>query len=303
MLAAEQTSIFDDNAEYDAFVEKFKQKKTTDDCYTPPLIYDAIRDWACKEYNIDPGTIVRPFYPGADYQAFDYPGGCTVLDNPPFSILTQICTFYLDRGIPFFLFSPSLTAFSGRNVAMRMNHIICDAEITYENGAVVRTAFVTSYGGDTIARTAPELGRKVTEAGNAIRAQTKRTVPKYSYPDNVLTAAMLQRYSKYGVDFSVRRADCALVSALDAQRCKQKTIFGGGLLLSEKAAAEKAAAEIWELSEREKAIIARLGGEGAGTCDQACKYNTSDRGCIAKERGERCDLANTAGKRGGGETG
>lgn len=26
--------------EYEAFVDKFKPKKTTDDCYTPPDVYD-----------------------------------------------------------------------------------------------------------------------------------------------------------------------------------------------------------------------------------------------------------------------
>lgn len=49
---------------YEEFVEKFKPKKTTDDCYTPPSIYAVIRDWSCKEYGIDPAKIVRPFYPG-----------------------------------------------------------------------------------------------------------------------------------------------------------------------------------------------------------------------------------------------
>lgn len=39
-----QTSLFADNQEYDDFVAKFEPKKTTDDCYTPPLVYDAIRD-------------------------------------------------------------------------------------------------------------------------------------------------------------------------------------------------------------------------------------------------------------------
>ena len=41
---------FDDleNAEYREFVEKFKQKKTTDDCYTPENIYDCVADWACR---------------------------------------------------------------------------------------------------------------------------------------------------------------------------------------------------------------------------------------------------------------
>lgn len=98
----EQATLFDDNPAYDAFVDKFKPKKTTDDCYTPPLVYDAVRDWACTEYGINPACIVRPFYPGGDYERFDYPDDCVVLDNPPFSILVKICQFYLNRGINFF---------------------------------------------------------------------------------------------------------------------------------------------------------------------------------------------------------
>ena len=34
--------------DYDGFVEKFKPKKTTDDCYTPETVYNAIRDWSAK---------------------------------------------------------------------------------------------------------------------------------------------------------------------------------------------------------------------------------------------------------------
>ncbi len=33
------------NVNYEEFVEKFKPKKTTDDCYTPPIIYDAVLNW------------------------------------------------------------------------------------------------------------------------------------------------------------------------------------------------------------------------------------------------------------------
>ena len=76
---------------YDELVEKFKPKKTTDDCMTPPQVYDVVRDWACREYNINPERIVRPFWPGGDYENFDYPDGCVVLDNPPFSIISKIC--------------------------------------------------------------------------------------------------------------------------------------------------------------------------------------------------------------------
>ena len=268
---SEQLSLMDDNPDYKAFVDKFKPKLTTDDCYTPPIVYDAIRDWACKKYGIDPAQIVRPFYPGGDYERFDYPEGCVVLDNPPFSILTKICAFYLDRQTQFFLFSPSLTVFSGRKIAMKMNHIVCDAEITYENGANVRTAFVTNLDGDIVAQSEPDLQRIVKEANVANIRATKPELPKYTYPDEVLTAAMLQRYSKYGIEFVVRKEDCVLISALEAQRKAKKTVFGGGLLLSKKAAAEKAAAEKaaaekaiarrWELSETEKRLSSSLGAK------------------------------------------
>lgn len=250
--------------EYQVFVDKFKPKLTTDDCYTPPLVYEAVKQWACKEYGIDPERIVRPFWPGGDYQRFDYPEGAVVLDNPPFSILSKIQEWYLDRGIPFFLFAPSLTAFSGREVVMRTNHIICDADITYANGAVVRTAFVTSFGGDCVAQTAPSLKHAVDEAVKETLKATKTTMPKYEYPMHVVTATMIQRYSKYGVDYKVRRCDCKQISKLDAQQAQGKAIFGGGLLLSDRAAAERAAAEraaatVWELSDRERANIKTLG--------------------------------------------
>ncbi len=34
---------------YEEFVNKFEIKKTTDDCYTPPSIYQVVKDWAVKE--------------------------------------------------------------------------------------------------------------------------------------------------------------------------------------------------------------------------------------------------------------
>ena len=45
----EQLSLLGDNTkeneEYQAFADKFKPKKTTDDCYTPPNIYEAVKTW------------------------------------------------------------------------------------------------------------------------------------------------------------------------------------------------------------------------------------------------------------------
>ena len=265
--------------DYEGFVEKFKPKRTTDDCYTPPEVYEVVRDWACAEYGIDPAKVVRPFYPGGDYESYEYPDGCTVLDNPPFSIVSKIVRFYLDRGIPFFIFAPSLTVMNSRGTVLRCCHLVCDCQIEYENGARLRTSFVTSYDGGTVARSAPDLTRLINEKVDELRRRSVKELPRYEYPDNIATASMLMRYAKHGVDFRIRRGECAFVSALDSQRAAGKGIYGGGLLLSDDAASRKARASmladrnaaaeraadgraranVWELSDRERAMVAMLG--------------------------------------------
>ena len=69
---------------------------------------------------------------------------------------------------------------------------------------------------------------------------------------------MINQISKYNVEFELKRDACVFIRGLDSQKEKRKGIFGGGFLLSEKAAAERAAAEKWSLSEREKKIIENL---------------------------------------------
>lgn len=58
------TSRQEGNEEYNEFLDKFEPKKTTDDCYTPDNIYDAVADWVANEYKLDRRRFVRPFYPG-----------------------------------------------------------------------------------------------------------------------------------------------------------------------------------------------------------------------------------------------
>ena len=253
------SSMSVESAESAEFEEKFKPKRTTDDCYTPPEMYDAIAEWAVSEYGIDRKKIVRPFYPGGDYRSFDYSNGKVVLDNPPFSIISEIIAFYLDEGVPFFLFAPGLTGLSSKKTVMRCCHIFPDAAITYENGATVRTSFITSYDEGTVARTAPELTESIKGVATRLAKEGKTELPGYVYPDNVVTAAMLQRYSKYGVELRIEARDCMPVSELDEQKEQGAGIFGGGLLLSERAAAERAAAKEWNLSEREVTLVESLG--------------------------------------------
>lgn len=268
---AQQTGFEDISVEYAAFVDKFKPKKTTDDCYTPENIYNAVADWAAKKYGFDRAQIVRPFWPGGDYQRFEYPDGCVVLDNPPFSILVKICRFYHANGIRFFLFAPALTPFS----STKNNTICAGASITYANGAVVSTSFVTNMG-EYIVESAPELRDIIKGENDKNLKETKKELPKYKYPDCVITATAVNRLSAHHTHFKVRREDVVFVRALDAQR-GTSGIFGGGFILSERAAEERAAAEqtaaenaakeraaafelerrgaiCWELSEREKQL-------------------------------------------------
>lgn len=256
--------VFED---YDGFVEKFNPKNTTDDCYTPPEVYDAILGWLRENVDIEGREIVRPFYPGGDFERFEYPEGCVVVDNPPFSIISKICRWYMAHKIDFFLFAPHLTLFSTRNIEWTC--IVTCAPVIYENGANVNTDFVSNLFGDIRIMTAPKLRRRIVEACKQYHKQNCKQVPKYRYPYNVTSAALLGKIAPY-VDFVIRSSECRFISRLDSQ-IGGAGIFGGGVLLSnakaaEKAAAakaaEKAAAEresiVWELSNRERRIIDEL---------------------------------------------
>ena len=99
--------------DYESYVAKFQNKeKTTDDTYTPPDVYDAVLHYVGTIYDMKGKEVLRPFYPGGDYRHAVYPDDGVVVDNPPFSIFTEICKFYSEAKIPFFLFGPGLTIFS-----------------------------------------------------------------------------------------------------------------------------------------------------------------------------------------------
>ena len=56
-----QITLADVDPHYQLFIDKFKPKKTTDDCYTPSNIYEVVLDWVVNEYGIDRENVVRPF--------------------------------------------------------------------------------------------------------------------------------------------------------------------------------------------------------------------------------------------------
>lgn len=239
--------------DYDGFVAKFKPKKTTDDCYTPHAVYQVVRDYVAAHVDLRGKRVLRPFYPGGNYEEEDYDENTIVIDNPPFSILAQIKRFYIKRDIPFFLFAPTLTLFTS---ALRgEQYIVTGARVIYENGAAVSTSFVTNMWGDDLITVDGDFRARIEAACKVVR----NSLPKYKYPNNVVSAATLGKVCRQGVKFSIKCWDAVPIKKLDYQG--GSAIFGGGYLLSSKAAAKEAAAkEVLEfkLSARELRIIEEL---------------------------------------------
>ena len=248
--------------DYDGFVEKFVPKKTTDDCYTSQPVYDAVLAFVNDTWPETRGAeVLRPFWPGADYKVAQYPTGAVVVDNPPFSILAEIIRHYCARGIRFFLFAPGLTLFTARDCDL--TYVVASATIVYQNGAKVKTGFITNLPSEFRVWCCPQL----MDAIDAAQAEPPKAKRGFVYPDNLITAATLQTLTTHHTELKIRKADCVAVSGIDNAR-KGRDIFGGGFLLStgaaaeraaaERAAAERAAAERIQLSVRERRIIAKL---------------------------------------------
>ena len=239
--------------DYEKFIMKFKAAKTTDDCYTPQPIYEAVVDYVFRKGNLPEDTeIVRPFRPNGDYTTEEYPEGCVVIDNPPFSILSKIVRFYVARGIKFFLFAPTLTLFTSSSFSsVNCTRIVCGVTVTYANKAKVSTSFLTNIFGDNAIICDNELYTTIKEIDERLQKESTKELTKIIYPDNVVTAALLQKVAKR-ITFVIPASEMKPIKSAGGV-----PIFGGGYLLSSKAAAERAAAER-AAAERAAAEVVKL---------------------------------------------
>jgi hypothetical protein len=222
--------------EYDEFLDKFEAKKTTDDCYTPDDVYQLVLSYVDKKCDISGRVIIRPFYPGGDYEAIDYSSNCVVIDNPPFSIISSIAKFYINKGVPFFLFAPHLTLFSSD---IDCTHIVVGGDIVYQNGATVKTSFLTNMLGDIKILGDSELFEEMKK----LNKSKANPLPRYKYPDSVITVSAISWIVEKGVSIEIKKGHTKHWRGLDAQKPHGKAIFGSGFLVSDKAAADKAAAD------------------------------------------------------------
>ena len=261
--------IDETDPEYQAFVEKYKPKKTTDDCYTPEHVYDAVATFVCEEFGLKRSQFKRPFYPGGDYQKERYKVGEVVVDNPPFSIISEIVGFYSERKVPFFLFAPHLTLISERTSKF-CTFLPVGVTITYENGAQINTSFITNlYDSDIWLYSAPKLYKLVKEAEQKAKNDNKERLPIYRYDDHIVFTHHIDKIAEAGLEFTLHRGEGVILSKLDSQAEAGKGLFGRAFLINDKkkdelVALKKEADEkirpviVWDFSDRELAILKEM---------------------------------------------
>lgn len=214
----------DNNDEYNDFIDKFKNnqnKMNTDDCYTPEKIYNAVVEFVESEYKVNRKDFVRPFYPGGDYENYNYKDSDIIVDNPPFSIYSKIVNFYVEKGIKFFLFAPGTLCLRPKN--KKVTYIIIDKTITYENGAQVNTNFVTNLDKIQGIRSAVKLAKNIVD-----KTQVKLT-NKYKYPDNILKTNDLCKLEN---DFIIKASEYDFIDFLCDKDGNKGSMFGNKIIVS-----------------------------------------------------------------------
>ena len=116
-----------------------------DEWYTPQAEYERVLTYVNELFPETVGAkIVRPFYPGGDYQSVDYTDAI-VVDNPPFSILSKIIRWYQEHDVKFVLFCHGL-----RGTVANVGYVFFPKnQILYSEGSLP-TCLVTNLSDYTI---------------------------------------------------------------------------------------------------------------------------------------------------------
>lgn len=249
-------------SDYASFVKKFTGKHTTDECYTPQSLYNALLLYFRKKI-IGERNVVRPFFKNGDYTKYPYKIGDVVFDNPPFSMHAQICRWYISHNIDFILFAQTNTMCVINED--ELTYIITDQKVVYENGASVSTSFVTNM--DKTYRFI--VDNNLCDIIHNEMKKIKKTTLKYDYDIHFTSTALLRKFAGIGIDVCIRKDQSTIVDNFDAKKKNGQDMFGKGIILSDGAAMinEKATnllrtkrEDMFDIypSEREKMIINKL---------------------------------------------
>lgn len=164
-----------------------------DEWYTPQEEYDRILSYVNELFPETVGKkIVRPFYPGGDYQSVDYTDAI-VVDNPPFSILSKIIRWYQEHGVKFVLFCPGLTG-----TATDAGYVFFpDNRIKYSRGPMV-TCLVTNMTDDTIIYGGGD-GRSYALPQPAFTSAYATVAAQHSRERHVYRVTRYRERAKYGL--------------------------------------------------------------------------------------------------------
>ena len=206
---------------------------TSDECYTPPAVYDTVLDYAVERYNLQGKHIVRPFIPGGDYQKYVYGKNDVVIDNPPFSITTKTVNWYIDHNIPFFLFINGLYGVSlSRKLHGKVTVIVTNASVSFyhkPNNKVIRLGFVTNMEPKNII-----IRGDATLTNRLNGLVKKKSFKRYHYPDNFLKNNDILAALQRNVELKLTTDNCWFEDNLDYHKSRRLSVFGGGYLVNDK---------------------------------------------------------------------
>jgi hypothetical protein len=151
--------------------------------------------------------------------------------------------------------------------------IVCGVDLIYENGARVKTSFLSNLFGDIRVMGCPELYNELKE----VKAHLlKKADPlKLEYPAHVLTVSQVYKWVHSGIAIEFHKNELHHCDVLDSQKRYKTSIYGRGFLLSDKAAADKLAAD--KLA-ADKAIADKAAADKAKADKEArIKLTLSDR--------------------------
>ena len=206
---------------------------TTDECYTPPAVYDTVLDYAVDRYHLQGKHIVRPFIPGGDYQKYVYDKNDVVIDNPPFSITIKIVNWYIDHNIPFFMFINGLYGVSlSRGLSGKATVIVTNANGSFYNKGSeksIKLGFVTNLEPKNII-----LRGDATLTNRLNGLVKKKTFKRFRYPDNFLKNNDILTALQRNVELQLTTDNCLFEDNLDYHKSQRVKVFGGGYLVNDK---------------------------------------------------------------------
>lgn len=206
---------------------------STDECYTPPAVYDTVLDYAVDRYNLQGKHLVRPFIPGGDYQKYVYDKNDVVIDNPPFSMTTKITNWYIDHNIPFFLFINGQYCVSlSRGLHGKATVIVTNANVSFYNKGSekrIKLGFVTNMEPKNVI-----IRGDATLTNRLNGLVTKKSFKRFHYPENFLKNNDILAALQRNVELKLTTDNCLFEDNLDYHKAHHVAVFGGGYLVNDK---------------------------------------------------------------------